>query len=246
MLEPMRSALLLLLGTTAWPLSADAQPVAAPPPPEPVPAPYVVVPPPPPPGPYVPPELAAARQRAFEGAMSANRLVSRGQFDEAIANFRRMDRGRYRDHGAVYWSNAFHLDIVARGLIRAGRLDLADRLMASFLGRPSPAFLQDHSNFTQPLFDMRLYIHAGRGDVATVLRLLDARPVGDRERGCYTGHRRLFPQVVAPLHHDPRVAAKLRALNCPDDLIARLDDLASRPIGDRPYDPGLPPRVPAR
>lgn len=141
-------------------------------------------------------------------------------------------------------ANAMHLAIIGFALIGAGREDDADRLLARFIARSPRERVLGSAYFTQTLFDLRLYIHTGRGNVAEVLRLLDARP-SSRGSSCHSAVRNMFPDVVAPLHRDPRVAAKLRALGCSERAIARLDTL-TEPLGASPFSPRLPPRTGAR
>jgi hypothetical protein len=163
--------------------------------------------------------------------------------EEAIAHFRHIVEAS-PERRDVYSVNGIHLKVLALGLIYAGRRDEADRELAWFIGRAPPGEPAAYAQAVVPLNDLRLYISAGRGDIEQVLALLDARAAfgGTPEAGCPSGA--YFPIVVAPAHHDPRVAAKLRALGCWDSILAQLDELAARPIGDR-WLGALPARPPA-
>lgn len=228
-MRPLRLALplLLLLG----PGPAGAQPQTS------VPLPPALPPSPPPPPVPPPPEAVAA----FRAAVESERLLLAGQADEAIANFRRAVASSPADDARVHAVNGFHARMVGVRLIRAGRRDEADRELAWFLDRPRPGDSLATAEVFLRLIDLRLYVQAGRGDIGAVLALLESRKAfrGSPHAGCPTDP--WFPDVVAPAHHDPRVAAALREQGCWDSIIAQLDEHAARPIGGSRFD-FLPPR----
>jgi tetratricopeptide (TPR) repeat protein len=216
--------LFLILGGGPAEGAQSLHPLPAPPPPVPA--------PPAPPRPPWPPELIPAWRAASE----AEALVARGRLDEALALFRPAVLATPPGRQA-YLLSSLHLRMLAHALIRAGRQGDADRELAWLIER-APA----GADPVLRLNDLRLYIHAGRGDIEQVLALLDARFVFAGTPAGYCPALAFFPEVVAPAQHDPRVAAKLRALGCDDTIIAQLDELASRPIGATSFDRGLPPR----
>ncbi|MEA3042322.1 MAG: hypothetical protein QOH47_160 [Sphingomonadales bacterium] len=233
-MRPIRLALplMLLLG----PGLAGAQPQIS------VPLPPAVPPPAPPraPGPRWSEEMVAA----FTAAREGERLMAAGQVDEAIQGFRRAVAAAPAGDARVHAVNGLHARMVGFLLIRAGRRDEADRELAWFLDRPRPGDPLADANVFLRLIDLRLYIRAGRGDISEVLALLESRKAfrGSPHAGCPEGP--WFPDVVAPAHHDPRVAAALREQGCWDSIIAQLDEHAARPIGGNRFD-FLPPRPPA-
>jgi hypothetical protein len=93
--------------------------------------------------------------------------------------------------------------------------------------------------------DFGLYFAAGRNDIDEVQRLLELRSsVAALPAGACPSSA-LFPEVVAPTHHNPKVADRLVALGCPRDILPQLVELASRPIGADVLGVGLPPRTEA-
>ncbi len=202
----------------------------------PVPVPRVPPSPPQPPQPSASPEIIAAYRAGQEGA----RLAMQGRFEEAIAHFRQTVETSPAG-SEIYLLNSFHLRALVMPLIRANRLDEADHELAWFLDR-APSRNGPYASALLRFIDLRLYIQAGHGNVDQVLALLDTRALFLDSPSARCPAQSYFPEVVAPLHHDPRIAAKLRALGCSDVVIAQLDDVASRPIGAEIHDPGLPPR----
>jgi hypothetical protein len=198
-----------------------------------------LMPPSPPPAPRPPPRPEEVA--AFRAAAESERLLLAGQADEAIANFRRAVVSSPADDPRLYAIHGLHARVIGFILIRAGRRDEADRELAWFLDRPRPGEPLVHADMVLRLIDLRLYIQAGRGDIDEVLVLLESRKAfrGSLHFGCPSGP--WFPDVVAPAHHDPRVAAALRELGCFPEIIAQLDEHAARPIGGNRFD-FLPPR----
>lgn len=135
-----------------------------------------------------------------------------------------------------------HTRHFATWLTREGRTAEAEALIAEYIDLSHG--LEDKIGWTSTrLVELQIYLAAGRGDVPAVLRLLDQHQRFDRklqrDGACFNGD---FPGHVAPTQHDPRVAAKLRAMGCRQEIIDQLDDLASRGLERNMFEPGLPPR----
>ncbi len=79
--------------------------------------------------------------------------------------------------------------------------------------------------------DLKIYMLAGRGQVDRVIALIDERNAkyGDIYSQC-PNFDRYFPYVVAPLHKNPKIAAKLSAMKCSAKSLAKMDKVAGNGI----------------
>ncbi|QTD56679.1 hypothetical protein [Parasphingorhabdus cellanae] len=94
--------------------------------------------------------------------------------------------------------------------------------------------------------DLKIYILAGRGQVEDVIALIDERNTENaRNYSLCPNGERYFPYVLAPLHNNPKIAAKLEMMKCSAKSLANIDDAAANGIFS--YDRKtllLPPRRP--
>ncbi|MEP2102864.1 MAG: hypothetical protein ABJP02_06055 [Parasphingorhabdus sp.] len=79
--------------------------------------------------------------------------------------------------------------------------------------------------------DLKIYMLAGRGQVKGVMALINERNTeyGDIYSRCPIVGR-YFPYVVAPLHKNPKIAAKLSAMKCSAKSLAKMDEVAGNGI----------------
>lgn len=92
--------------------------------------------------------------------------------------------------------------------------------------------------------DLKIYILAGLGQVEGVIALIDQRNTENTPNySLCSNSERYFPYVLAPLHKNPKIAAKLKMMKCSAKSLAKIDEAAANGIFD--YDRKtllLPPR----
>lgn len=194
----------------------------------PVPAPVPTAPVPPPPRRPMPPEVAAA----LRDARATESLLLAGRFDEAVANYRRaVAEAPTVEVAGVVSMRIVHLAMLSSILILRDRSADADSLLAEFLASPPEGARDRNLESLLELVDRRIYIASGRGDAEAVVALLRQRSAlrpSDSPLAC--ADPPFMPDVVAPMHRDPRVLAALRRFGCGDDIIEQIDRLAQEPI----------------
>lgn len=182
------------------------------------------------------PELIEAMQAARKGG----ELVKVGRTEVAIEAFRQSAlRSPRMSNPYVALVRAIHARMLAQALIWQRRNEGARDLLDGF-ARTIPLGDRRFADAIVQIIDVRLYLAAEDHDVKTALRLLNERRLTRRNAGCPSGP--YFPEVLAPLHHDRRVATILRRMGCSPVVLDQLDELAARPMGTSLVDKGLPAR----
>lgn len=203
------------------------------------------------PVPGSPPELSTATRpspwdspspeltRAVQSAKRSEDLLKVRDVDGAIVEFKiaALQRSRISD-AHVAFIHSVHARMIASELIWQHRAGDAGALLDS-LAKLVPADASDFRDAILQTSDVRLYIAAESNDAPKALELLKERRAASRRPAC--PDQPYFPQVIAPLHHDARIAAILSEMGCQDAILAQLDDLAGKPIGASEVDRGLPP-----
>jgi tetratricopeptide (TPR) repeat protein len=207
------------------------------------PAPYGPMPmPAPPPSAPLPPRrpMPPEVRDAIAEARLTEAFTSLRRYDEAIENYRRsIAAPPAAEAAAVAEIRSVHLSVLAAALIRGGRPDDADRLLAAYLADAPPLPADPYMNMRRMQLSgfaaLRIYIAAGKGDVPDLLARLDEWKAITSPSGlsdCIDPP--LMPMAVAPMHRNPAVRARLIRLGCSEDVIDQIDRLAAEPI-DPPY-----------
>lgn len=178
---------------------------------------------------------------AMQSAQRSEGLLKLGQFEAAIAEFKgEALQGTPISDGRVAFVHSIHARMIASELIWQHRARDAETLLdalAATISSENPEFWEAILQTN----DVRLYIAAESNDVKKALELLKQRRAISKQPSC--PDQPYFPQVIAPLHHDIRIAAVLSEMGCGDAVLGQLDDLASKSMGASSFERGLPPRL---
>ena len=147
--------------------------------------------------------------------------------------------------GVTGYKNALpiarHNALIARDAIRSGDYTYAeaviDRYLADARGMDKgyQFGLIDH-------IDLKIFLLAGRDDVAAVLTLIDQRLAQTKDYSpCSVGDR-YFPYVLAPLHTNAEIAEKLATMSCDAKALVKMNAIGEQGILDANGDLLLPPR----
>lgn len=176
---------------------------------------------------------------AMQSAKRSEGLLKSGEIEAALAEFRSAAlQGTPISDGRVAFVHSIHARMIASELIWQHRARDAEPLLDA-LAAIMPS---DAKKFWEAILqtnDVRLYIAAESNDAKKALELLGERRAISKQPSC--PDQPYFPQVIAPLHHDVRIAAVLGEMGCQGAVLERLDDLASKPMGASSFERGLPP-----
>lgn len=159
---------------------------------------------------------------AFALAKRTDLLLAAGRRSEARAVLEQARPLLTRPDGARNgWAFSNHNEAVVKDAIRNGDLAYAETTLDRYLDylRAAPEGMRFGSI---DALDLKLYIVAGRKDVAATLDLLDERAAMLAGRkSCFYGGV-LFPYVLAPIQEVPAIAARIEKLECPLKVMAKL------------------------
>lgn len=177
--------------------------------------------------------------RALQSAKRSEDLLKVGDLDAAVAEFKGAAlQGSRLSDAHVAFVHSVHARMIASELIWEHRAGDAGLLLDS-LAELMPTEAPDFREAILQTSDVRLYIAAESNDAPKALELLEERRAASQRPAC--PDQPYFPQVIAPLHHDARIAAMLSEMGCQDAILEQLDDLASKPMGASQFNRGLPP-----
>lgn len=185
-------------------------------------------------------DLSPNLKNAMLSAQRSEELLKSGKIEAAIAEFKGAAlQGVPVADGREAFVHSTHARMIASELIWQHRARDAEPLLDA-LAATIPSDAPEFWEAILQTNDVRLYIAAESNDVKKALELLGERRAISKQSSC--PDRPYFPQVIAPLHHDVRIAAVLGEMGCQDAVLEQLDDIASKPMGASSFERGLPPR----
>lgn len=177
--------------------------------------------------------------RALQSAKRSEDLLKVGDRDAAVAEFKGAAlQGSRLSDAHVAFVHSVHARMIASELIWEHRAGDAGLLLDS-LAELMPTEAPDFREAILQTSDVRLYIAAESNDAPKALELLEERRAASQRPDC--PDQPYFPQVIAPLHHDARIATMLTEMGCQGAILEQLDDLASKSMGASQFNRGLPP-----
>lgn len=128
------------------------------------------------------------------------------------------------------WPISNHSETIITDALNAGDHDFALKNINTYLaairnmGDGLQFGLIDH-------IDLKMYILAGRGKVNEVIPLIDERNAQNTYgTSLCPSVDRYFPNVLAPLHKNEKIAEKLSDMKCSAKSLAKMDDVAAKGI----------------